>query len=105
MKSILQPQEASVELAISSTPKAEFIVMLLAINPSKSFQLVDLGIAALDFGTQRRTKLIHLALIFHGEDFLLLGQPLVKFQLQLRFRLSSLHQLCFQLLGSGGLGL
>jgi hypothetical protein len=39
-----------VELAIPSTPKAEFAVVLLAIKPSKSFQLVDLGIVALDFG-------------------------------------------------------
>jgi hypothetical protein len=52
MKSILQPQEASVELAIPSAPKAEFAVVLLAIKPSKNFQLIDLGIAALDFGAQ-----------------------------------------------------
>jgi hypothetical protein len=52
MKSILQPLEASVELAIPRAQKAKLVVVLLVIKPSKSFQLVDLGIAALDFGAQ-----------------------------------------------------
>jgi hypothetical protein len=37
MKSVLQSQEARVELAIPSAPKAEFAVVLLAIKPSKRF--------------------------------------------------------------------
>jgi hypothetical protein len=52
MKSVLQPQEACVEFAIPRAPKAEFVFVLLVIKPSKSFQLVDLGIAAFDFGAQ-----------------------------------------------------
>jgi hypothetical protein len=104
MKSVLQSQEVGVELAILGTPKAEFLVMLLAIKLSKRFQFIDLGIVALNFGVQRRAKLIHLAPIFCGEDFSLHGQLVVKLQQQLRLRLSSLRQLRFQLLGSGGLG-
>jgi hypothetical protein len=80
MKGVLQSQKARVELAILSVPKAKFVVMLLAIKFSKRFQLADLSIVALDFGFQRHAKLIYLALIFHGEDFPLLGQLLVKFQ-------------------------
>jgi hypothetical protein len=72
-----------VELAIPSAPKAEFVVMLLAIKFSKRFQLVDIGVAALDFVFQRHAKLVYLALIFHGEDLSLLGQLLAKFQPQL----------------------
>jgi hypothetical protein len=83
MKSVLQSQEARVELAIPSVPKAEFVVMLLAVKFSKRFQLTDLSIMALDFGVQQHAKLVYLALIFHGEDFLLLDQLLVKFQPQL----------------------
>jgi hypothetical protein len=41
-----------VKFAIPRTPKAEFVFVLLVIKLSKSFQLVDLGIAALDFGAQ-----------------------------------------------------
>jgi hypothetical protein len=52
MKSVLQPLETGVEFAIPRTPKAEFGVVLLGVKPSKSLQLVDLGIAALDFGAQ-----------------------------------------------------
>jgi hypothetical protein len=52
MKSVLQPPEASAELAILRVPKAEFVVMLLDIKPSKSLQLIDLGIAALNLGAQ-----------------------------------------------------
>jgi hypothetical protein len=83
MKSVLQSQEARVELAILSAPKAEFVVMLLAVKFSKRFQLVDLSIAAIDFGFQRHAKLVYLALIFCGKDLPLLGQLLVKFQPQL----------------------
>jgi hypothetical protein len=83
MKSILQSQKARVELAIPSAPKAEFVVMLLAVKVSKRFQLADLSIAALDFGFQRHAKLVYLALILRREDFPFLGQLLVKFQPQL----------------------
>jgi hypothetical protein len=83
MKSVLQSQEARVELAISGTPKAEFLVVLLVVKLSKRFQFVDLGIAALKFSVQRRAKLIHLAPIFCGEDFSLLGQLVIKLQPQL----------------------
>jgi hypothetical protein len=41
-----------VELAIPSAPKAELIVMLLAVKCPESFQLIDLSIAALNFGFQ-----------------------------------------------------
>jgi hypothetical protein len=105
MKSVLQSQEARVEFAIPSVPKAEFVVVLLAIKFSKRFQLIDLSIAALDFGLQRHAKLIYFALIFRGEDFPLLGKLLVKFQPQLRFCLSGLCQLRLQLPSPGGLGL
>jgi hypothetical protein len=50
MKSGLQLLEASAEFAIPRAPKAEFGFVLLIIKLSKSFQLVDLGITALDFG-------------------------------------------------------
>jgi hypothetical protein len=79
MKSVLQSQEARVKLVIPSAPKAEFAVVLLAVKFSKRFQLVDLSIAALDFGLQRCANPIYLALIFRGEDFPLLSQLLVKF--------------------------
>jgi hypothetical protein len=65
--------------------------VLLTIKFSKRFQLIDIGIAALDLGVQRRAELIHLALIFRGEDFSLPGQLVVKFQPQLRFGFSSLR--------------
>jgi hypothetical protein len=48
MKSVLQPLEASVELAIPRTPNSEFGFMLLVIKPSKGFQLTDLGIPVLN---------------------------------------------------------
>jgi hypothetical protein len=83
MKGVLQSQEARVELAIPGAPKAKFLVVLLAVKLSKRLQLVDLSIAALNFGIQRRAKLIHLAPIFRGEDFSLLGQLMVKLQPQL----------------------
>jgi hypothetical protein len=105
VKSVLQSKEARVELAILSAPNAEIVVMLLAVKLPKRFQLIDLSIAALDFGFQRCAKLVYLALILYGEDFMLFGQLVVKLQPQLRFRLSSFRQLCFQLLGLGGLGL
>jgi hypothetical protein len=71
-----------VELAVPSAPSAEIVVMLLAVKCPESFQLANLSIAALDFALQRRAKLVHLAVIIRGEDFLLLGQLVVKFQSQ-----------------------
>jgi hypothetical protein len=50
-KHVLQPLETSVEFTISRTLEAEFGFMLLVVKPSKSLQLIDLGIAALDIGT------------------------------------------------------
>jgi hypothetical protein len=80
MKSVLQSQEAGVELAIPGAPKTELLVVLLAVKLLKRFQLINLGITAFDFGVQRRAKLIHLTLILRGEDLPLLGQLLVKLQ-------------------------
>jgi hypothetical protein len=51
LESVLQPLETRVEFAISCTPNAEFGFMLLIVELSKSFQLTDLGIAALDLDT------------------------------------------------------
>jgi hypothetical protein len=69
-----------VELAIPSVPKAKLVVMLLAVKCSESFQLVDVSIVALNFGFQRCAKLVYLAIILRGEDFLLFGQLAVKLQ-------------------------
>jgi hypothetical protein len=68
-----------VELAVPSAPSAEIVIMLLAVKRLESLRLIDLSIAALNFCFQRRTKLVHLAIILRGEDFLLLGQLAVKF--------------------------
>jgi hypothetical protein len=78
MKSVLQSQQAGLEFAVSGAPNTEFLVMLLTVNLSKSFQLVDLDVAALDSAFQRRAKLVHLAIVLRREDFLLLGQLAVK---------------------------
>jgi hypothetical protein len=104
VKSVLKSQEAGEELAIPSAPNAEIIVMLLAVKLPKGLQLVDLSIAALDLVFQQRAKLVHLAFILRGEDVSLFGQLVTKLQPQLRFRHLSFYQLCFQLLGPGGLG-
>jgi hypothetical protein len=77
VQSVLQSQKAGVDLEIPSTPKAKFVVMLFANKFSKRLQLADLGIAALDFGAQQRSKLAHLALLFRNESFPLLGQSSV----------------------------
>jgi hypothetical protein len=80
VKSVLKSQEAGVELAIPSAPNVEIVVMLLAVKLPKGFQLIDLGIAALDFVFQRCTKLVHLAVILHREDVSLSGQLVIKLQ-------------------------
>jgi hypothetical protein len=49
MKSVLQSQQAGLEFAILGAPNAELLVMLLTVKLSENFQLVDLGITALDF--------------------------------------------------------
>jgi hypothetical protein len=49
---MLQPLETRVEFAISRTPNAEFGFMLLVVEPSKGFQLADLGIVVLDIDAQ-----------------------------------------------------
>jgi hypothetical protein len=69
MKSVLQSQQAGLEFAVSGVPNAEFLVMLLTVKLSESFQLVDLDVAALDSALQRRAKLVHLAIVLHREDF------------------------------------
>jgi hypothetical protein len=78
MKSVLQSQKAGLEFAISGAPNAELLAMLLTVKLSEGFQLIDLGIMALDFAFQRRAKLIHLAVILHGEDVSLSGKPVIK---------------------------
>jgi hypothetical protein len=82
VKSVLQSQQAGLEFAVSGAPDADFLVMPLTVKLSKSFQLVDLSIAALDFALHRCAKLVHLAIILCREDSLLLGQPAVKLQPQ-----------------------
>jgi hypothetical protein len=52
MKSVLQSQQARLEFAVSGTPNAEFLVMLLTIKLSENFQLIDLDVAALDSAFQ-----------------------------------------------------
>jgi hypothetical protein len=78
VKSVLQPQQTGLELAVPGAPDADFIVIPLIVKLLKSLQLVDLSIAALDFALQRHAKLVHLAIVLHGEDFFLLGQLAVK---------------------------
>jgi hypothetical protein len=48
MKSMLQPLETSMELAISRTPNAKFGGMLVIVKPLKGDQLANLGIAVFD---------------------------------------------------------
>jgi hypothetical protein len=78
VKSVLQPQQAGLELAVPGAPNADFIVIPLIVKLPKSFQLVDLSIAALDFALQRHAELVHLAIVLRGEDSFLLGQLAVK---------------------------
>jgi hypothetical protein len=72
-----------VELAIPSAPNTEIVVMLLVVKLLKRFQLIDLSIAALDFGFQRCAKLVYLGIILRGEDFSLFGQLVDKLHPQL----------------------
>jgi hypothetical protein len=97
-KSIFQPQQARLEFAVAGAPNADLIVMTLSVKLPESPQLIDLGIAALDFALQGRAKLVHLAVILRREDSFLLGQLVIKLQLQRRLRPSNFHQLSFQLL-------
>jgi hypothetical protein len=46
---------------------------MLAVKSPESFQLIDLGAAALDFASQVCAKLFHLAVELCGEDSLLFG--------------------------------
>jgi hypothetical protein len=48
MKSMLQPQQARLEFAVTGAPNADLLVMSLTVKLSKSFQLIDLGVVALD---------------------------------------------------------
>jgi hypothetical protein len=48
MKSVLQPLETGVELAISCTPNAKLSGMLVMLELPKDGQLLDLSIAFLD---------------------------------------------------------
>jgi hypothetical protein len=73
MKRVLQSQKAGLELAISGMPNPELLVMLLTVKLSERFQLIDLGIAVLESDVQRRAKLIHLSVIFCGENLPLPG--------------------------------
>jgi hypothetical protein len=82
MKIVLQSQQAELDFAVLGAPNADFLVMPLTIKLSKSFQLIDLSIVALDFALQRCAKLVHLAIILRREDSLLLSQLAVKLQPQ-----------------------
>jgi hypothetical protein len=103
VKSVLQSQQAGLKFAVPGAPNADFLVMPLTVKLSKSFQLIDLSIAALDFALQRCAKLVHLTIVLRREDSSLLGQLVVKLQPQRRLRLSSLCQLRLQLLSPGSL--
>jgi hypothetical protein len=68
------------EFAVAGAPNANLLVMTLIVKLPESLQLIDLGIVALDFALQGRTKLAHLPIILCREDSLLLGQLAVKLQ-------------------------
>jgi hypothetical protein len=81
-KSLFQPQQAGLDLAVTGMPNADLLVMTLTVKLPKSPQLIDLGIAAFDFALQGRAKLVHLAVILRREDSFLLGQLAIKLQPQ-----------------------
>jgi hypothetical protein len=56
--------------------------MTLTVKLPKSPQLVDLGVAALDFTLQSRAKLVYLVVVPRRENSFLLGQLAIKLQLQ-----------------------
>jgi hypothetical protein len=72
-KSIFQPQQAGLEFAVAGTPNADLLVMTLTVTLSENLQLIDLGIAALDFALQGCANLIHLPIALLREDSFLLG--------------------------------
>jgi hypothetical protein len=94
-----------VDLAVAGTPNVDLLAMTLTLKLPKSLQLVDLGIAVLDFTLQGHAKLIHLAIVLHRKDSFLLVQPAVKLQPQRGLRTSSLRQLSFQFLSPNSLSL
>jgi hypothetical protein len=77
-KSIFQSQQAGLEFAVAGAPNADLLVMTLTVKLSESLQLIDLGIAVLDFALQGHAKLVHLAVVLHRENSSLLGQLAVK---------------------------
>jgi hypothetical protein len=52
-KSFLQPRQAGLNLAIAGTPDTDLLVRTLTVKPPESLQLVDLGVAVLDFAPPR----------------------------------------------------
>jgi hypothetical protein len=81
-KSLLQPKQAGLNLAVAGTPNANLLVVMLTVEPPESLQLVNLGATALDFAPQGCVKLVHLAVVLCREEFLLFSQPAIKLQLQ-----------------------
>jgi hypothetical protein len=81
-KSFFQSQQAGLNLAVTGVPNADLLVKTLAVEPPESLQLGDLGVAVLNLAPQGSVKLFHLAVKLCREDFLLLGQPTIKLQLQ-----------------------
>jgi hypothetical protein len=81
MKSVLQPLETGVELAILRTPNAKLGGMLVMVELPKGGQLSDLGVAFLDLDALQGADLIHLGVAFCCEGLPLLGQQLIKLQL------------------------
>jgi hypothetical protein len=79
------------ELAISRTPDAKLSGIPVAIELLEIGQLSDLVIVFLELGILRCAELIHLGVVFHRENLPLFGQPLIKLQLQRRFRLLDLR--------------
>jgi hypothetical protein len=79
-KSFLQPQQAGLNLVIMGMPNADLLVMTLTVKLPESLQLIDLGVAALDFAPQGRAKLVHLAVKLCREDPFLFGQLAIKLQ-------------------------
>jgi hypothetical protein len=73
MKSMLQPLETSMELAIPRMPNAKSGGMPVAVKLSEIGQRLDLGVVFLDLNTLRCAKLIYLGVIFRREDLLVLG--------------------------------
>jgi hypothetical protein len=78
MKSISQPQQVGVDLAVVGTPNIDLLAMMLTLKLLESLQLVDLGVAVLYLALQGHAKLIHLAVVLRRKDSFILGQLAIK---------------------------